>query len=365
MTKNGEFLMLVAMLISIATANGANPNSYFAHSRYQNGPVYDFEDDFNGIPEDSSEEVLTHNTKILNFVLRHKASRSSLYFPAKTFNFRTGIYGRDITDFNWFIDGTIRFHYSNKTDTQPCILIEDSKNILITSSVPFKELSGSKGSSREEQVDYGYGASKRGIIDGRGSDYWAIPLIGYLQYGERRPILMEMNNNSNTIIEYLIFRDAALYTMHLRSMLNLEIRYTSIVARRTHSDGHGLYDLSAFNTDGIAVSGKGAFVHDIDIWNQDDCIAVKDGSSNMIFERIHASGLGLAIGSIGGSTVSNITFRDSFLFRSYKGIYMKFRVDESPGIIKDILFSNITIFEPEQWAIWIGKCILSFQEIRV
>jgi hypothetical protein len=41
----------------------------------------------------------------------------------------------------------------------------------------------------------------------------------------------------------------------------------------------------------------------------DDSFCVKDGSSNMLFERLTSSGLGLTIGSIGGSTVRNITFR--------------------------------------------------------
>ena len=74
---------------------------------------------------------------------------------------------------------------------------------------------------------------------------------------------------------------------------------------------------------------------DCDIWVQDDCIAVKDVkkhegiefnpvSSNMVFERINASGLGLTIGSIQGTHVKNITFRDSYLYRTMKGIYMKF-----------------------------------------
>lgn len=34
------------------------------------------------------------------------------------------------------------------------------------------------------------------------------------------------------------------------------------------------------------------------------------------------------------------------------GIYMKFRANG--GVITDILYENITIQEPEQWAIWIG-----------
>jgi len=76
---------------------------------------------------------------------------------------------------------------------------------------------------------------------------------------------------------------------------------------------------SRFNTDGIDVSGNDVHVHDVDIWTQDDCIAVKDESKNMLFERIYASGLGLVVGSIGSSRVENITFRDSLIYKSYKG----------------------------------------------
>jgi hypothetical protein len=107
----------------------------------------------------------------------------------------------------------------------------------------------------------------------------------------------------------------------------------------------------AFNTDGFDVTGKNVWIHDCRVWNQDDCIAVKDGSENMLFERIHASGLGLTIGSIGNSVVRNITFRDCYMHRTYKGIYAKFR---GPGLIQNVVFENIVMFEPEQWAIWIG-----------
>ena len=139
------------------------------------------------------------------------------------------------------------------------------------------------------------------------------------------------------------------------------IRHSSIVARRTRFDGHNLIDLSAFNTDGFDVSGHDIHIHDCDIWNQDDSIAVKDdkeGSYNMLFERINASGTGLVIGSIAKTHVHNITFRDSYLHRSYKGLFLKFREGASnadkPGIIEDVRFENINIFAAEQWPIWIG-----------
>lgn len=118
---------------------------------------------------------------------------------------------------------------------------------------------------------------------------------------------------------------------------------------------HTLLDASAFNTDGLDVSGRNVWIHDVQIWNQDDCIAIKDSrdgySENMLIERVNASGTGIAIGSISGTHVRNITIRDSYLDRTWKGIYLKFR---GSGTMSDILIENVTMDAPEQWPIWIG-----------
>jgi len=66
------------------------------------------------------------------------------------------------------------------------------------------------------------------------------------------------------------------------------VRYCDIEARRTSSDTHDVLDLTAFNTDGYDVTGNNVWIHDCSVWNQDDCIAVKDNSQNMLFERINA-----------------------------------------------------------------------------
>ena len=82
----------------------------------------------------------------------------------------------------------------------------------------------------------------------------------------------------------------------------------------------------------------------------------QDNSENMLFERITASGVGLTIGSIGTSNVNNITFRDCYMPHSWKGIYMKFRGGDSSkgGRISNVLYENIYMEAPEQFAIWIG-----------
>lgn len=65
------------------------------------------------------------------------------------------------------------------------------------------------------------------------------------------------------------------------------------------------------------------------------------------------------VGSIGTSIVTNITFRDSVMPNTFKGIYMKTRWSDMPPIgpeasISNVLYENITITSPQQFAIWIG-----------
>lgn len=85
-------------------------------------------------------------------------------------------------------------------------------------------------------------------------------------------------------------------------------------------------------------------------------------SENMLFERVNCSGLGIVLGSIGGTIVRNITFRDSYLHKSVKGIYAKFHtisnfwrdVNRTHGLMEDIHFENIVMERPLQWPIWFG-----------
>lgn len=185
-----------------------------------------------------------------------------------------------------------------------------------------------------------------GLFEGNGATWWGIPGIGYLIRGENRPRLLNIESSKDVLVENVFFKNSPYWTVWIHSVDGLEIRNSHIDARRTDADDHGIIDITAFNTDGFDVTGKNVWIHDCTVWNQDDCIAVKDGSENMLFERIEASGIGLTIGSISGSTVKNITFRDSHMHNTYKGIYMKFRGGDNDGYIEDILYENITIDNP-------------------
>mmetsp|Transcript_28005 Transcript_28005/g.41270 ORF Transcript_28005/g.41270 Transcript_28005/m.41270 type:complete len:822 (-) Transcript_28005:88-2553(-) len=325
--------------------------------------------DMGAIPNDTQRETLSNNAYILQYALsyniinKNNNNRSNeqedeyesylhVIVPnSGTFYLDRGVYVDGLQNAIIEINGRLSFRFGEiinefiSRDHRPtsCLTILNSKNVTITSSK-------------------GKGSTGTGIMDGGGPKWWGVPYLGYVQRLEDRPYLLLVNHTENMVISNLLFQDAPYYTMKLSNVNNLEIYGISIVNRRTREPSHSFWDLSAFNTDGIDVDGHNVYVHDVDIWNQDDCIAVKDHhgggmdrvSSNMTFERIHASGLGLVIGSIGGSTVRNITFRDSYLHKTVKGIYMKFRSDLEAGRIEDIKFENITIESPMQWPIWIG-----------
>ena len=87
----------------------------------------------------------------------------------------------------------------------------------------------------------------------------------------------------------------------------------------------------------------------------------KGDTSNVLIERVNSSGVGLTIGSIGGSVVRNVTFRNVYMDHPSKGVYIKFngrgayQNPTSPGgFIEDVLYENIVIDHPESYPIWIG-----------
>jgi len=287
-----------------------------------------------GIPDDSSLETQWKNGRLMNTTLSSLQPYDTFLVPNKTFHLMGGIKAQDLKSIIIQIDGTLIFSNNIKewpTDAKKnvldCLQFDNIENVTFTSS-------------------------GKGVLDGSGEKWWGA--IGYLLYAENRPKILHIKNSRKLLVEHLFFKNSPYWTFWAKDIDGLEVRYSSIDARITKEDKHTIRDLTAFNTDGFDVTGKNVWIHDSTVWNQDDCFCVKDGSENMLFENINASGVGLTIGSISGSTVRNITFRNVYMHHTYKGIYMKFRAGDKPGLIADVLYENIYMEAPDQWPIWIG-----------
>eukprot|EP00438_Fugacium_kawagutii_P025917 Skav228600 [mRNA] locus=scaffold5678:41972:43682:+ [translate_table: standard] len=287
--------------------------------------------------DDSSEAVEWSNGAVLNRTLAKLQSGDRLVIGGKTFHLMGGIQVANLANVVIQLDGKLVF--SSRTKAWPrtatggvlsCMHFANLNNVTFTSS-------------------------SRGSVDGQGAAWWGF--IRYLENEENRPRLWEISGAKDVLIEHFELINSPYWTTWFSGVDGLEIRYSDISNRRSAHPGHDVYNLGALNTDGWDIQGQNVWVHHSKVFNQDDCFTVKGTSSNMLFENIEASGLGLTIGSEGGNdVVTNITFRNVLMDRTFKGVYMKFR-EIQPGevsIIQNITYENIYMKEPEQWGIWIG-----------
>jgi len=309
----------------------------FVFSHHLHADVINFEM-IGGIPDDMSEDTAWLNGDLMNKTLEILMPGDIFVVPNKTFKIMGGIEAWNLNSVTIQIDGTLLFSDDIKNwpryedeDVLECIHFYNIENVTFTSQGV-------------------------GTLNGQGQRWWGIPGIGYLVRGENRPRLFNVQDSKNILVENLFFLDSPYWTFWVHDVDGLEVRNCEISARRSEQDNHNIIDMTAFNTDGFDVSGKNVWIHDCKVWDQDDCIAVKGTSENMLFERIEASGIGVTIGSIGCNEVNNITFRDIYMHHTWKGIYMKFRgCDEvNKAKISNVLYENIYMDKPEQFSIWIG-----------
>lgn len=336
--------------------------------------VLDFERDYGGIRSSYRVDIAELNGILLQKALENLDSGDELVIPEATFYILGGIIieNKEIISLN--IKGKILFSSDKNSwprDVRGDVI--DSFTFIncekVKISGDFEYGTPSLDIKHIEESSTSGITVERGVIDGNGAHWWHFPFIGYLVHVENRPRLLRMIDCRDVLVENILFLNSPYWTTLFENVTGLEVRFVEIINRRTPYPEHSMVDLSALNTDGIDVTGRDVHVHDVTIWTQDDCIAVKDGSENMLFENINASGMGLVVGSIGSSHNRNITFRNAYLYKTVKALYLKFRrkddekrefrcpcayKKEQFGLIQDVLFENIVIDQPEQYAVWFG-----------
>ena len=124
------------------------------------------------------------------------------------------------------------------------------------------------------------------------------------------------------------------------------------------------------NTDGIDIQGKDVYFRNLTIQNFDDAVAVKpthtgqslysNCTENLLIEDCKVTyGVGMSIGSVppheGLACISNVLIRNIEFITPLKAIYIKPNPGTSgTGLISNITYENIKIYEALWWALWIG-----------
>ena len=308
---------------------------------------------FDGIPNDDSLEIQIINGKSLNSSLNALLPGDIFIIKNQTYFTQGGIIvTTELNDVIINIQGTLKFNNdrstypTNEIGVLECLHFQGFlNNVTFTSYL-----------EDDNYPDLG-DQSTRGTIDGGGRPWWGA--IDYLKYQEDRPRLFVIDASKNIIFERILLLNSPFWSFWAQNSDNLIIRYSEVYIE-TKYQKHSLWDLQKFNTDGYDVTGRNIHIHDVNVYNNDDCICIKDDTQNVLVENVVTSGLGLVVGSIGSSHVSNITFKNAIMPYTIKGIYLKTRWrDEGPSAnlrigISDVLYENITIIKPQQFAIWLG-----------
>ena len=239
-----------------------------------------------------------------------------------------------------------------------------------------------------------------GRIDGSGKGWWNRYTIGNHSHSSR-PKMFVFNGVSDLLIHDLTFVNSPSFNILLKPVLRAEIKNVTVITDRavvrqikstmaatrrrlTLASNEQLASSGSYsstlqpedlNTDGIDPMGRDIFIHDCNIQNDDDSIAVKPLSNdyvgdehltcteNVLIENTRLTGFGASIGSVpphpDHNCVRNITFRNISMPGTGKGIYIKSNptcaADGSKTAeITNILYEHVDIKKPLWFSIWIG-----------
>ncbi|XP_060518427.1 uncharacterized protein LOC132697152 [Cylas formicarius] len=178
------------------------------------------------------------------------------------------------------------------------------------------------------------------LFNGLGESYW--------EYTGTKPLFMR-----------LVGTHTGFYGLKLK---NCPQRCVSINRSKNSVIGNFVIDNvdgvgKAKNTDGFdIIKSSGLVVKDTTVTNQDDCVAINAGTSNILVDNFqcigsHGFDISSGLGKDSDNFISNITFQNSLLSGGMVGLSMLSHIEGARGEVRDINYSNIKIEGPSDYAI--------------
>jgi len=173
--------------------------------------------------------------------------------------------------------------------------------------------------SRTNDFEF-YSSTAKGAMQGFGYQYHS-----QNRYGPR---LIRLQEVTNFKIHGLALVDSGAFHLIIDRCTNGEIY--NIIVRGGNRGG----------LDGIDVSGSNLWVHDVEVTNRDECVTIKNPSTNILVENVYCNWSGgCGIGSVGsGTSISNIHYRNVYTQNSNNAFMIK--SNGGDGILKNIVLEN-------------------------
>ncbi|XP_030767687.1 polygalacturonase-like isoform X1 [Sitophilus oryzae] len=187
-----------------------------------------------------------------------------------------------------------------------------------------------------------------GYFDGEGANYWD----GDNKNGKVKPKFFKIKTKANSIFSDITLKNCPKNCVSISAS---DTTLTDWLVDCSEGDSK-----KGKNTDGFDLASSADItIRDSVVMNQDDCVAINQGS-NFLFERLTCSGghgLSLSVGLSKSNgevnTVRNATFTDCVVKNSKNGMHIKTHNDT--GAITDITYRNIKLSGIENYGIEIQE----------
>ncbi|KAH8204168.1 hypothetical protein TruAng_001720 [Truncatella angustata] len=183
-----------------------------------------------------------------------------------------------------------------------------------------------------------------GLIDGNGQN--AYDLFAEDSSYDRPTLLYITGSSKNVVVQNLRIKNPPNVFVSATSGTS-NIQLSSLTLSATSKSVN-----PAKNTDGFDISGSYITLNDIDITNDDDCIAFKPGANYVTVTDVTCTGShGLSVGSLGNKhgatdTVSNIYVNGATMVDSTKAAGIKLYpagADHGTAVVKNVTWENVVV----------------------
>jgi polygalacturonase len=171
-----------------------------------------------------------------------------------------------------------------------------------------------------------------GTFDGQGLEWWR-------NRDDFRPHMVQFNHVTTALLTDTLYKDAPSHVLELYCDF-CELSGVRVLAPPSTGDCEK-DETCSHNTDAVDVHGEPFYIHDVNFTTGDDNVAAH-ANGTLVEDSFFGTGHGASIGSLCGSWLHNITFRNITFEGTTCGARIKSRTD-CAGHVWDVTYENLTM----------------------
>ncbi|KAL4062225.1 glycoside hydrolase family 28 protein [Scleroderma citrinum] len=174
--------------------------------------------------------------------------------------------------------------------------------------------------------------------DGGGPYYWDGKGLGG---GVTKPHIMMEIEISGHLTDMIVVNTPA-HAISLYSVGTLTVSGVTVDnSQGDYSNSKSNGAPAGHNTDGFNINGDDVTIENCFIYNQDDCIAIKEGSNILLQGNYCSGGHGISIGSISsGVVVNGVSIVNNTIKNSLQAFHIKTDVSATSGTVANVVYNG-------------------------